>query len=149
MVKSSVNGNICELSLYYSGKENYEREHLVSSKFRVHLHTAGLHWGGKNNLGGGDAEVLQLPNESVQFGGAGVGHLNQHGVVASHAVTLQYVAALANERIKFGFLVRCHLQVNKGLDVIAQLDGVQLGTIAADDALPLQLFNTGRNGRCG
>ena len=106
-----------------------------------------LHRCGKGNQCFGLAEVLKLVDKVIQLFGGLKSCFDQHGVIPGYAAALDDIADLLNIRIKLLLLVRLYLQIDKGLDVVAELPVVHLRVIAADHAGLFHLFNAGRGGR--
>ena len=101
-----------------------------------------FHRGREDDEGLGLSEVLEFIDEVIElFGGLESG-LDEHGVIPGHAVALDDVVDGADVGIELLFLGRSDLEIDEGLDAIAELPVVDLGMIAADDAGALEFLNT-------
>ena len=98
---------------------------------RIHRGNAAmLHRGGKDDLRARSAEPMQLVDELIQLLRRVETHLDEHGIIARHAVALHHVRAALDIRVKLRLLARLHLQADKRLDLVAQRRAGKLRLIA-------------------
>lgn len=106
-----------------------------------------LHGGGKDDLGLGVAVFLQLADKGVQLHRAAEGHLDQHGILPGDAVALQHVGAGLDKGVKAGLLGGVHLQIDKGGDMVPQLQRIHHRRVPLNDPLLFQPVDPGAHRR--
>ena len=87
-------------------------------------------------------ELIQLLRRTEQ-------HLYQHTVIAGDAVAFHHMGAALDIGVKLRLALGIHIQIDEGLDHIAQLRRIDLCLIGRDDVGAFQPGNAGRNSRAG
>ena len=72
----------------------------------------------------------------------GIGHLDQHGVLAGHTVALKHIGTGRDKGIELSLLCGLHVQTDVCKNMLAKLKGVDVQRVSADHALFFQPVDT-------
>ena len=103
------------------------------------MDASGTDRGGEDDLRVCLAELLQLPDESIQFIRRRKGDFQEHREFTGHTVAFQHIRDAVHERIKNRLLLGVDLQIDESFDVVTQRLKVHVSAVISDDAVPLQL----------
>ena len=105
--------------------------------------------GGKDDLGAGGTQLLELEDQMLQLGHTAAADLDEECIIARDVVALQHFLAVLDQVQERLVLGGGHRKADEGIHIHAVCRAVECDGIAADDAIGLQLVDAAGNGRAG